>query len=472
MIIQFRDLCIVQCLQFSFQNVHCSHKCFSVISGPCNSQIYKAGLQSATRNDEGLSNETSVAVAEIFSHGRTDSLSGSSVLQDQVIMDPVETAAAPLAIPMLKYLAPIRLSPLEKSHPQQSPFRTLDANRRSDEMGGISSYNRGRSMPSTPSSRKSHTFEFPAAPGAGENHNTASECELHVTLESTSHKDGEPSLTTQDLVLSESDSLSLGSPASDKHVQYQETAETITASFASTDSLPLFSLESAEPSMQAAHEDPKPKQENASQKEEANGDTQLVTLSPEKVTEEELTEAAFLSSLVCENDSVGPVLISEESKQFPLIPSDGGDMEVVRMSMDDEIFLKEVCKPEPCLTRGNSFETGMGEKSKNEHEIKSKLRKRRRSVSASGIGAMLLKVVRVSDSGPIVTRKLPKVGPEMSEMEQFRARNYIVQKTVQISTGEPDLPTPISHQDVADKEVRLSILLQFQLFPRLFHQVI
>ena len=431
-----------------------------------------AGLQSAIRNDEGLSNEISVAVVENSSPGRSDSLSGSSVLQDQVILDPVETAAAPLTIPLLKYLAPIRLSPLEKPHTQQMPFRTLDANRKSDEMVVITSYYRGRSMPSTPSSRKSHTFEFPAAPEAGEIHNTASECQLHVTLDSTIHKDGEPTLTTQDLVLSESVSLSLGSPASDKQVQHQETAETNAESFASTDSLPLLSLENAEPSMQAAHQDPKPTQENASQKE-ANGDSQLVNLSPEKVTEEELTEAAFLSSLVCENDSVGPVLISEESKQFPLNSSDGGDMEVVRMSMDDEIFLKEVCKPEPCLTRGNSFETGMGEKSKNEHEIKSKLRKRRRSVSASGIGAMLLKVVRVSDSGPIVTRKLPKVGPEISEMEQLRARNYIVQKTVQISTGESQLPTPTSHQDAAedaaDKEVRLSTLFQCQLFARLCH---
>lgn len=73
-------------------------------------------------------------------------------------------------------------------------------------------------------------------------------------------------------------------------------------------------------------------------------------------------------------------------------------------------------------------------------EMKSTVRKRRRSVSASGIGAMLLKVVRVSDSAQIVTRRIPKVGsPELilSGADALRARKYVLEKTAQISMGVP-----------------------------------
>ncbi|KAG0570841.1 hypothetical protein KC19_6G191400 [Ceratodon purpureus] len=71
-------------------------------------------------------------------------------------------------------------------------------------------------------------------------------------------------------------------------------------------------------------------------------------------------------------------------------------------------------------------------------ELKSVVRKRRRSVSASGIGAMLLKVVRVSDSAQMVTRRIPKAGsPETTliGVDALRARKYVLEKTAQISMG-------------------------------------
>ena len=165
-------------------------------------------------------------------------------------------------------------------------------------------------------------------------------------------------------------------------------------------------------------------------------------VSPEKVTEEELTEAAVLSSLVCENNPNDTVLASEDSQQCPVSSSEEGETEEVRLNGIKETVTENICKPETLLTKSISFEPGLGERSKLEAERRSKLRKRQRSVSASGIGAMLLKVVRVSDSGPILTRKLPKVGPEVCGVDSMRAREYVIQKTSQIGVGQAESPVP------------------------------
>lgn len=61
-------------------------------------------------------------------------------------------------------------------------------------------------------------------------------------------------------------------------------------------------------------------------------------------------------------------------------------------------------------------------------------RNRTRSASASGLGAMLLKVVGVPDSGKMVLRKASAAGHEMmSGVDAIRARQYLLQKTAQIS---------------------------------------
>lgn len=165
-------------------------------------------------------------------------------------------------------------------------------------------------------------------------------------------------------------------------------------------------------------------------------------VSPEKVTEEELTEAAVLSSLVCDNNPNNPVLASEDSQQCPVSSSEEGESEEARLNRIKETVTENIGKPDALLTKSISFEPGLGERSKLETERRSKLRKRQRSVSASGIGAMLLKVVRVSDSGPILTRKLPKVGPEVCGVDSMRAREYVIKKTSQIGVGQAESPVP------------------------------
>lgn len=177
----------------------------------------------------------------------------------------------------------------------------------------------------------------------------------------------------------------------------------------------------------------------------------------EKVTEEELTEAAVLSSLMSEEYLTGPLFFSSEDSQKNLLKSNGEKRSHV--SSPDHVrsetgLIKATCNSDACLTKCMSFEPVARDKSKAEADRKSKVRKRRRSVSASGIGAMLLKVVRVSDSGPMLTRRLPKVGPEVvSGADALRAREYVLQKTAQISMGRAhESSSPVSASAVCQCE--------------------
>ena len=170
----------------------------------------------------------------------------------------------------------------------------------------------------------------------------------------------------------------------------------------------------------------------------AADDLQSLLFTTEKVTEEELTEAAVLSSLMSEEYLSSPAFMSSaKSRPNLLTSSSERHNPILSPSTRSESGLrKSPCNSDACLKKCMSFEPVARDKSKGEGDRKAKLRKRRRSVSASGIGAMLLKVVRVSDSGPIITRRLPKVGPEViSGAEALRAREYVLQKTAQISMG-------------------------------------
>ncbi|KAG0627730.1 hypothetical protein M758_2G223900 [Ceratodon purpureus] len=171
----------------------------------------------------------------------------------------------------------------------------------------------------------------------------------------------------------------------------------------------------------------------------AADDLQSLLFVTEKVTEEELTEAAVLSSLMSEEYLTSPVfMLSEKSQQNLLTSPLEKHTPIFSPSTRSETGLtRSPCNSDACLKKCMSFEPVARDKSKAESDRKAaKLRKRRRSVSASGIGAMLLKVVRVSDSGPIITRRLPKVGPEViSGADALRAREYVLQKTAQISMG-------------------------------------
>lgn len=168
---------------------------------------------------------------------------------------------------------------------------------------------------------------------------------------------------------------------------------------------------------------------------EDSTDFQTLLLTTGKVTEAELTEAAVRSSLQREDYLSGPLFISEEPQQDESLESigeiKGNQVLTSGLKIEEVTDPRRTCNSDVCLNRSVSCEPGAGA------ERKKKLRKRRRSVSASGIGAMLLKVVRVSDSGPMVTRRLPKVGPAeiISGAEALRAREYVIQKTAQISMG-------------------------------------
>ena len=162
--------------------------------------------------------------------------------------------------------------------------------------------------------------------------------------------------------------------------------------------------------------------------------------SPDKVTEEELTEAAFLSSLVCEGPASKADNLDDPSQPL-LSSSEWGVASDTKLS-GNETTLKATMEADSLM---DSFSLGVNEdKARTELESakRAKLRKRRRSVSASGIGAMLLKVVRVSDSGTVVNRKLPKVGPDSSGMDSQRARDYVILKTSQIDVGQHVEPSP------------------------------
>ncbi|XP_073389940.1 uncharacterized protein [Physcomitrium patens] len=167
------------------------------------------------------------------------------------------------------------------------------------------------------------------------------------------------------------------------------------------------------------------------------------TLS-DKVTEEDLTEAAILSSLVGEDDPAGPVLISEESKRIVPSASLGRQVGEVLFSSEREIGLRNPSGPDACLRKSISFEPTTEEKSRIGHENRNKLRKRRRSVSASGIGAMLLKVVRVSDTGPSETMTVPIADAKVSGVDQNR--DYPDQ-TIMPRGSQSQFPTTRLHQD-------------------------
>jgi hypothetical protein len=163
-------------------------------------------------------------------------------------------------------------------------------------------------------------------------------------------------------------------------------------SMASTESESSLSLESPEHNA-AGSEDTTIEEENSTSIA-VDDNSQLLTLATG-----ETKSAARCSSL-----EDGAAAISTEDESLVPFPSTGAREENVQV-------------PEPRLT----------------------VRKRRRSVSASGLGAMLLKVVRVSDSAQIVARRRPKAGsPELilSGVEGLRARKYVLEKTAQIiSTG-------------------------------------
>lgn len=197
-----------------------------------------------------------------------------------------------------------------------------------------------------------------------------------------------------------------------------------------------------------------------------------VTCSSDKVSEEYLTETAFLSSLVCEDDPVGPVLIQEGPKQLDTNPN---QVEETVFIKEKEVGLRNNSDPGACVRKSASFEPGLEEKSRIEHEKRTKLRKRRRSVSASGIGAMLLKVVRVSDTGPLETRAVPMAELEHSRLDPVQSGNQCGFQTTVLSMGQSQPPTTTLNEGAEVEvslrnfvELQLSFKLQFLTFPLKF----
>lgn len=158
----------------------------------------------------------------------------------------------------------------------------------------------------------------------------------------------------------------------------------------------------------------------------------LPRTSISKVTEAELTEAAVMSSLVCENLPAHPSLKMKERKQVGTEVGQDRDVEEISFR---RLGLRKINSHDMSLRKSTSFELGSNEKMRIDLEKSTKLRKRRRSVSASGIGAMLLKVVHVPNS------RAPDTIP-MSEERVFPMQ-------VPCSRAEPSSATyHNSHQDV------------------------
>ena len=131
------------------------------------------------------------------------------------------------------------------------------------------------------------------------------------------------------------------------------------------------------------------------QENEAAKNYHSMAYSPDKVVEAGLREAKIQSTLVYEN---GSVLLLEESKQVT-DASQSKDVGEIHFSAKKEVGLRKINGSEPYLRKSTSFELG---------EKRTKVRKRRRSVSASGIGAMLLKIVRTSEPATLEARSLPR----------------------------------------------------------------
>lgn len=190
----------------------------------------------------------------------------------------------------------------------------------------------------------------------------------------------------------------------------------------------------------APHQEPSPLVLDAVHGKSCDLGALFSSKSPDKVTEEELTEAAFLSSLVCEEPASKADNLDDPSQ--PLLSSTEWGIASDTKLSGNETSLKATMEADSLM---DNFSLGVNEDKSNaelESAKRAKLRKRRRSVSASGIGAMLLKVVRVSDSGAVGNRKLPKVGPDSSGMDPQRARDYVILKTSQIDVGQHVEPSP------------------------------
>ncbi|XP_024400365.1 uncharacterized protein [Physcomitrium patens] len=163
-------------------------------------------------------------------------------------------------------------------------------------------------------------------------------------------------------------------------------------------------------------------------------DIQALLLANERVTEAELTEAAVRSSIKGEDVLSDPTSIFEDSQQSDVLEACreiGGNQESPPAMRNELAYSKRSCHFDACLGRTVSFEPGSGpERMKN-------FRMRRRSISASVHGAMLLKAVSESHSGPWAMKGLSKVGPVeiISGEEALRAREYVLRKTSQISMG-------------------------------------
>ena len=170
--------------------------------------------------------------------------------------------------------------------------------------------------------------------------------------------------------------------------------------------------------------------EDAVVKEESNGtaiddNLQLLLLATEEATEDtKLIDTGVRCSLSSvEDDPTGVVSTDSDDESLP-VPSEDESLPVP--SEDESLSIPST---------GSSKERDVNIQVS---EMKATIRKRRRSKSASGIGAMLLKMVRVSDSAQMVTRRIPKVGsPELvlSGVEALRARKYVLEKTALISMG-------------------------------------
>jgi hypothetical protein len=106
------------------------------------------------------------------------------------------------------------------------------------------------------------------------------------------------------------------------------------------------------------------------------------------------SDKAAEAGLLCEK---GSVLFPEEPKQVVTDAS---------QDVEKEVGLREANGSGACLRKSTSFELG---------EMRTKARKRRRSVSASGIGAMFLKIVRTSELDPPEARSLPRAEPEVPD---------------------------------------------------------
>lgn len=176
------------------------------------------------------------------------------------------------------------------------------------------------------------------------------------------------------------------------------------------------------------------------QENETNQSTQPISSSDEGA-KAKLTETAFQSCLVGEMVPVSPVLLLEESKGIDTVGSQREGGEISPCWEKDVTLSTDFNSSDACLSKRSG--SGPGDDARTETK-RTKLPKRRRSGSASGLGDMVVKVIRVTESESIKERALTILAPEVSWIDSTRSTDQFE-------------PTPLTETNFSTEAVDMEV---------------